>query len=91
MIFGASGWWASNAITAEFPVFVKAVPEGNRFPNLVNVAFQVGNVFPFLYKAVTGWCMYSWSGLDFSRVSRCYAAAHTSHDMLFVVTMFVAC
>lgn len=57
MIFGASGWWASNAITAEFPVFVKAVPEGDRFPNLVNVAFQIGNVFPFLYKAVTGWCM----------------------------------
>eukprot|EP00040_Diaphanoeca_grandis_P027417 m.156052 g.156052 ORF g.156052 m.156052 type:complete len:582 (-) comp30970_c0_seq2:15-1760(-) len=54
LVFGASGWWSANAISAEFPVFNDFVPEGKKFPTFVNFAYQIGNIFPILFKCATG-------------------------------------
>lgn len=53
LLMGMSGWWTVNAILwAETPIFVAQSPERKRISNLVSVACQFGNFFPFLYKAI---------------------------------------
>eukprot|EP01052_Picozoa_sp_SAG31_P007941 SAG31_NODE_389_length_16370_cov_4.517915_17_plen_510_part_00 len=53
LMMGMSGWWTVNAILwAETPIFVADSPEKKRISNLVSVACQFGNLFPFCYKAV---------------------------------------
>jgi len=58
VVLGASGWWSNNTINNENPVFINQTPEGNRFPTLGSFACQIGNVFPIIYKSVTGFCLY---------------------------------
>ncbi|CAE8645914.1 unnamed protein product, partial [Polarella glacialis] len=49
-LFGASGWWSSNAISAELPLYVSLLPEAQQVGMLISVATQLGNIFPILYK-----------------------------------------
>jgi len=58
---GMSGWWSVNALLwAESPIYVnenyahahEGSPEGPAISNWLNIACQVGNIFPFAYKAV---------------------------------------
>eukprot|EP00038_Savillea_parva_P007548 m.170913 g.170913 ORF g.170913 m.170913 type:complete len:602 (+) comp13308_c0_seq1:272-2077(+) len=57
VVLGASGWWSNNTINNENPVFVEHTPEGNRLPALGSFACQIGNVFPIVYKSITGFCL----------------------------------
>lgn len=57
VVLGASGWWSNNTINNENPVFVQMTPERNRFPALASFACQIGNLFPIVYKSVTGFCL----------------------------------
>jgi len=54
IVLGASGWWSNNTINNENPVFVDQTPEGNRFATLGSFACQIGNIFPIVYKSITG-------------------------------------
>lgn len=49
---GMSGWWSLNVIIAELPYFVAELPEAARLGNLLAVCTQLGNVAPFVYKAI---------------------------------------
>ncbi|CAE8717154.1 unnamed protein product, partial [Polarella glacialis] len=51
-LFGASGWWSSNAISAELPLYVSLLPEAQQVGMLISVATQLGNIFPILYKVL---------------------------------------
>ena len=52
-VMGMSGWWVANAIYAETPIFVSDTPEEQAIGNLLGVATQIGNVFPFLFKMLS--------------------------------------
>lgn len=54
LVLGASGWWSSNIINAEQPVFVHRAPESDKLSNLISVSLQIGNIFPIAYKLFTG-------------------------------------
>ena len=55
-VFGTSGWFSTNALYAEQPVFVDVLPEAQQFGNLLSVAVQCGNIFPIAYKILTSYC-----------------------------------
>lgn len=52
-VMGMSGWWTANATYAETPILVSGTPEKQGIGNLLGVATQIGNVFPFLYKMLS--------------------------------------
>ena len=52
-VMGMSGWWTANAIYAETPIFVSDTPEEQAIGNVLGVATQIGNLFPFLFKALS--------------------------------------
>mmetsp|Transcript_122494 Transcript_122494/g.357673 ORF Transcript_122494/g.357673 Transcript_122494/m.357673 type:complete len:254 (+) Transcript_122494:123-884(+) len=52
VLFGASGWWSSNAIFAELPLFVVTLPGGEKLGSQLAMMTQLGNFFLVTYKAL---------------------------------------
>mmetsp|Transcript_163067 Transcript_163067/g.518016 ORF Transcript_163067/g.518016 Transcript_163067/m.518016 type:complete len:373 (+) Transcript_163067:301-1419(+) len=53
VLFGVSGWWSANAVTAELPLFVARLPAAEKLGNQLALMTQMGNAF--LLVSCTTW------------------------------------
>jgi len=58
ILFGASGWWSSNVIFAELPLFVAQLPAGEKLGNQLSLMTQLGNIFLIAYKILDYHCQF---------------------------------
>lgn len=63
LLFGASAWWSNNIIMAEMPLIFGSLPEGGALINQLSMMTQLGNVFVFIYQALS-----EWSGKNFVNI-----------------------
>eukprot|EP00927_Polykrikos_kofoidii_P014856 TRINITY_DN16567_c0_g1_i1.p1 TRINITY_DN16567_c0_g1~~TRINITY_DN16567_c0_g1_i1.p1 ORF type:complete len:437 (+),score=48.54 TRINITY_DN16567_c0_g1_i1:98-1408(+) len=57
-LFGMSGWWSSNAISAELPLLVVSLPAKERLGNQLSMMTQLGNIVLIAYRLLdpyVGW------------------------------------
>lgn len=52
VLIGMSGWWSSNVIAAELPLFVAYLPEGPKMGNLLVVCTLLGKIFLLMFGLV---------------------------------------
>lgn len=48
-LVGASGWWSSNSIFSQLPLFVGELPSAECLGNQLSMATQIGNLLPLAY------------------------------------------